>query len=253
MRAAAPAESLAATAPADPAAEPPERLRSMAAAGAELLEIQRLLAKTGDNVVGELLRDAGTFYQWQHYPEGDVYDAETHAQYYYHAHPPEQGSPGEHGHFHTFLRPLGMPAGIRPAPTAAGQSRGEDKAALSHLVAVAMDDRGRPLRLFTVNRWVTGETWYRAADVTAMLDRFAVDQIRPSWAVNRWITALLRLYRPEIERLLAARDATVAAWGRRHPSAEVLDDRRLEITSWIDIDPLARLEAVRSALAARRA
>lgn len=253
MRAAAPAESLAATAPVDLAAEPPERLRSMAAAGAELLEIHRLLAKTGDNVVGELLRGAGTFYQWQHYPEGDVYDAETHAQYYYHAHPPEQRFPGEHGHFHTFLRPFGMPAGIRPAPTAAGQAKGDDNAALSHLVAVAMDDRGRPLRLFTVNRWVTGETWYRGADVAAMLDRFTVDQVRPSWAVNRWLTALLRLYRPEIERLLAARDATVAAWARRHPSAEVLDDRRLEVTSWIDIDPAARLEAVRRALAAGEA
>jgi len=251
MRATAPARTVAASAPTDLAAQPPERLHRMAAAGAELLEIHRLLAKTGDNVVGELLRGAGTFYQWEHYPKGDAYDAETHAQYYYHAHPPEQRFPREHGHFHTFLRPFGMPAGIRPAPTASGRPKGGGNEALSHLVAVAMDDRGRPLRLFTVNRWVTGETWYRAADVTAMLDCFAVEQIRPSWAVNRWLTALLRLYVPQIEQLLAARDAAVAAWARSHPSAEVLDDRRLEITSWIDIDPAVQLDAVRQALAVR--
>ncbi|HSR70967.1 MAG TPA: hypothetical protein VLL72_01180, partial [Kiloniellales bacterium] len=81
----------------------------MAEAGRAVVEAHRVLARTGDNVVGELLRDHDTFYEWDHYPPGDVYDRESHAQYYYHAHPPEQRFPGEHGHFHTFLRPKGMP------------------------------------------------------------------------------------------------------------------------------------------------
>ncbi len=46
----------------------------------------RVVAKTGGNIVGEALRGQGTFYEWNHYPKGDVYDSETHPQYYYHAH-----------------------------------------------------------------------------------------------------------------------------------------------------------------------
>lgn len=236
-------------APADLAGLAPERLRRMAAAAEELAEIHRLLAKTGDNVVGELLREAGTFYEWDHYPKGDVYDPETHAQYYYHAHPPEQRFPGEHGHFHTFLRPFGMPPGLRPAPTVSGRPAGRGaNDALSHLVAIAMDDRGQPLRLFTVNRWVTGETWYRAADVIAMLDAFAVELVRPSWVTNRWITALLRLFTPDAALLLQARDVAVAERRRQRPSADVLEDRGLEITSWIAVSLPERIDAVRKAL-----
>jgi len=59
---------------------PVEQMEAMAAAGEEVVEIHRLLAKTGDNVVGELLKHHGTFYEWDHYPPGDVYDHETHGQ-----------------------------------------------------------------------------------------------------------------------------------------------------------------------------
>ncbi|MEE8227011.1 MAG: hypothetical protein V3R30_09335, partial [Kiloniellales bacterium] len=92
-----------------------EDLELMVEAGRQVVEIYRVLAKTGDNVVGELLRGYETFYEWDHYPKGDVYDRETHAQYYYHAHVVEQRFPNEHGHFHTFVRPKGMPPGIKPA------------------------------------------------------------------------------------------------------------------------------------------
>jgi len=61
---------------------------------------------------------------------------------------------------------------------------------------------GDPIGLFYVNRWVTDETWYPAEAVIAMLDRFAIDHVFPNWAVNRWLTALLRLYRPHIEALI---------------------------------------------------
>ena len=87
----------------------------MLRAGERVRECYRVLAKTDDNIVGELLKGAGTFYEWNHYPDGDVYDHDNHAQFYYHAHSAEE-RPGEHGHFHAFLRPKGMPAGVRPAP-----------------------------------------------------------------------------------------------------------------------------------------
>jgi hypothetical protein len=227
-------------------------LAVMAEAGEEIVEIHRVLAKTGDNVVGELLRGQGTFYEWDHYPPGDVYDSETHGQYYYHAHPPDQRFPGEHGHFHTFLRPKGMPSGLRPLPLPGVEPPEGANDALSHLVAVAMDSKGVPIRLFTVNRWVTGETWYRAADVVRMIDHFKIDHARPSWPVNRWVTALVRLFKPQVLELLAVRDRSVAAWAKRHPGEDVYEDRNLEVTSFVDISIEDQVRAVGQALLARQ-
>ncbi|MDB5411397.1 MAG: hypothetical protein JWL84_6309 [Rhodospirillales bacterium] len=242
----------------------------MASAGDELLEVERVLRKTDDTIVGEALRDGGVFYQWHHYPEGDVYDPETHAQYFYHAHATGQRT-DEHGHFHTFLRPRGMPVGAAPlllpelaiadAPAAphdpllapvAQPNQGGNNDKLSHLIGIAMDRNGLPSRLFTTNRWVTGETWYSAADVCAMLDRFSVDMARPSWPLNRWISAMFRLFKPQMAELLLARDAAIMNWRRRHRGKiHVFEDRRLEVTSALDIDVAAQIELV--ALALRRA
>ncbi len=228
---------------------PREQLEQMEAAGAEVLECYRVLRKTNDNIVGEVLRNQGTFYQWQHYPSGDVFDAETNAQYYYHAHPAGERKP-EHGHFHTFLRPKGMPKGMRPAdvPHADAPKGANDK--LSHLIAISMDRPGYPVRLFTTNRWVTGEVWYHAKDVQAMLDRFVIDHARPSWPTNRWITAMVQLFRPQIEWLLDRRDDAVAAWEAANPDVDVYEDRNLEVTSDLEISVEDQLRAIRQALKA---
>jgi len=224
-------------------------LDAMDAAGREAADCQRVLAKTGDSVVDELLRGHGPLQPWQHYPPGDVFDPESHAQYYYHLHPADQRAAGDHGHFHTFLRPLGMPPGLRPAVVPDGPGDGD---ALSHLIAIAMDGRGLPVGLFATNRWVTGEVWYAAPDVAAMLDAFVVDLARPSWPANRWITAMLRLFRPQIAALLEARDAVVACAAADRPLAEVLEDRRLEVLAQVSIDVEAQRMAIERERRARR-
>ena len=226
-------------------------LEAMALAGQQVVEVYRVLAKTGDNVVGELLRGSDTFYEWDHYPKGDIYDRETHSQYYYHAHAAEQRFPGEHGHFHTFLRPKGMPPGLAPADVPDRPVPKDPNDELSHLIAVAMTPAGFPFRLFSTNRWVTGETWYRADDVIALLDCFNIDHARPSWPANRWITALVALFKPQIVELVRARDRAVAAWAERHPDGDVFEDRDLEITSYMDIDVEAQVRAVSRALLKR--
>lgn len=226
-------------------------LRACLAAGEEARECMRVLAKSGDNIVGELLRDASSFFEWDHYPKGDVFDPVTHSQYYYHAHP-ESEERGEHGHFHTFLRAGGMPAGVRPAESRHLPSPETGEEPLSHLIAVAMDHYGSPVALFTTNRWVTGEVWYAAEDVVSMLDRFAIDLARPSWPVNRWITAMLLLFRPQIEGLVRARDKRIAVWAREHPGRNPYEDDQLEITSRLPISIDAQMEALRDALSRRR-
>jgi hypothetical protein len=227
------------------ARQPRQRLRAMAEAGAVIEESYRLLAKAGTNVVAQCLAHQGTFYELDHYPKGDVYDAEFKAQYYYHAHRPESG---EHGHFHTFLRAQAMPTGAKPAPYSGKAKRPTGKDALAHLVAISMNRPGFPMSLFTTNRWVTGETFYPAGDVIAMLDRFKIDHTFPCLAVNRWITAMVNLFRPQIEALITARDETLSQWAAAHPDRDVYEDRKLEITSIIDIDADQQIAAVRSAL-----
>ena len=61
-------------------------MQAMLAAGREVPEWRRILAKSGDNLVDLVLRHEGPFYILDHYPKGDVYDPESHVQWYYHAH-----------------------------------------------------------------------------------------------------------------------------------------------------------------------
>ncbi|WP_044559447.1 DUF6969 family protein [Azospirillum sp. B4] len=225
-----------------------ETLARLCEAAREVALCSRVLAKTGDTVLTEVLRDAVPPVEaWRHHPPGDVYDSEYHAQYYFHAHPESELVGEEVGHFHTFMRPLGMPEGVAPAPLPDLQPDQDGNAALSHLVGISVDIMGRVIRLFTTNRWVTGETWYAADDVASMLEGFQIDHARPSWPLNRWITALVSLYRDEIVELLQERDATVARWQADHPGSYVYDDRALEVMSERLVDVEGRIQEVERA------
>ncbi len=219
-------------------------LEEMLEAGREVLECYRVLRKTNDNVVGELLRDVETFYQWQHYPKGDIYDRESGSQFYYHAH-----RAGEHGHFHTFMRAKGMPKGTEPVLYDGEKVWPLGPDALSQLIAISMDAKGYPIGLFTVNRWVTGDTWYAAEDVAKMIDLFVIDQARPSWPLNRWVTAMVRLFRPLAHDLVRERDLVIDAWADSHPDVDVFEDRGLELTSSSAISVEKQITKIRSLLA----
>ena len=220
-------------------------LLRMEAAGAEILECNRVLKKGGANIVGELLKGQGKFLEFDHFPKGDVFDEETHSQYYYHAH---RGLPGEHGHFHTFVRHRGMPADATPVAYEGKETWPSGSDALAHLIAVSMDPYGYPLGLFATNRWVTDEAWYQAQDVVRMAAQFEIDHAVPSWPTNRWLTAMMRLFRPQLAALLTHRDQVVVDWQRRHPKRDVFEDRKLEMTGWLRVSVNEQIEAVRTAL-----
>ena len=224
-----------------------------------LRECRAALAARGGSVIGEAVGNgAAGIVEWRHYPEGEVYDPATHVQYFYHRHsaPDDSGAnAAEHGHFHLFLRGEGIPAGIAPLllPEAAVANAPQRQSAplkrgsrdeVCHLVAIAVDGRGEPVRLFTTNRWVTGETWYRADDVIRMLDRFRIVSGSPSALLNRWLEAVVRLFQPEIAVLLRQRDKRIIDWRWRWPRRNAFEDPALEVTSWFDIDVEARLAAV---------
>ncbi|HTZ36208.1 MAG TPA: hypothetical protein VMB84_09315 [Stellaceae bacterium] len=225
-----------------------------AAAAAVIRECRRLFAARGGGILAEAVSAAGPAAEWRHYPAGDAFDPLSHAQYFYHRHAPPD--PGEHGHFHLFLRAEGMPeramplllpeaaiANLPTLPQAAPLKRGV-RDEVSHLVAIALGHDGEPVRLFTTNRWVTGETWYRADDVIAMLDRFSLGAAEPAGPLNDWLPAIVRLYQPEIAMLLRKRDEAVMDPRRRRRRVDVFEDPKLEITSSLAIDLDQRLAAV---------
>jgi hypothetical protein len=111
-----------------------------------------------------------------------------------------------------------------------------------------MDQKGWPIGLFTTNRWVTTENWFAARDVCAILDRFKIDQARPSWPTNLWITAMLRLFRPQIASLIRKRDAVLADWQKRHPKTDVFEDRKLDLPSQMRISLVDQIDKVAVAL-----
>ena len=235
-------------------------------------ECREALAQRGTTVIHEVIGAgaaggaaqgaAAEAVDWRHYPADEVYDPTSHAQYFYHRHSGEaiarrQDAPPESGHFHLFLRGEGMPAGMTPLllpevavaaakappPRQSAPLKRGSRDEVCHLVAIALDGRGEPVRLFTTNRWVTGETWYRADDVIGMLKRFRVGGEHPSALVNRWLGALVRLFAGDIAALLEARDKAIQAYRWRWRS-NVLEDPRLEIPSSLAIDLDARLAAV---------
>jgi hypothetical protein len=236
-------------------------IAQMTSVAAVIRNCRRELAERSITLLSELSPEPAAIAEWQHYPEGEVYDPNSHSQFFFHAHPGKGKTAAERGHFHTFLRAEGMPIGVAPLllpefavpdvptlpPQAPPLKRGT-RDEVSHLIAIAIDFRGEPVRLFTTNRWVTGETWYPADDVIQMLDRFETAEQQPPRVLNRWISAMVQLFRPQISSLLHARDENVMSWRRRHRT-QVFEDPLLEVTSSLDIDldaQLAFLERVRS-------
>lgn len=225
-----------------------EELGALFEAGQQVLNCYRVLAKSGDNIVGELLKGSDTFYEMEHYPEGDVFDPESNCQYYYHAH-----REGEHGHFHTFLRSEGMPKGMGPIEDQSQQDYMDERDDnITHLIAISMDARGFPLSLFTTNRWVTAENWYSADDVIQALEGFEMDLVPPSWPVNIWLTSLIKLYTPVIRQLLKERDQKIEEWRMQYPDRDVFEDRELEVTSEVQVDVAAYLSAIETAMNSAR-
>lgn len=224
------------------------QLMAMHEAAAEALECYRVLAKAKSNTVAEVLKNQGEFLEWDHFPKGDVVDWETHSQFYYHAHPKKQ-RPGEHGHFHTFMRYKGMAKNLKALELQFPQEENKDRIG-THLIGISMDNKGFPTKLFSTNRWVTDETWYTGEDVISMLDDFEIDHTYPSWATNRWLTSMVRLFRPQIEELILKRDKKIKMWQKKHPKEDVFEDRDLEVTSEIKISVEEQIKGLEKALGA---
>lgn len=208
------------------------RLEERYAAAADALAALQRMAKRGENPVTTALADARAVDEWTHYPEGDARDVQGRARYYYHVHAPDERGAGEHGHFHIFLEPT---------------SNAPDDAP-THVAGLAMDAQGRLLRLFATNAWVTGETLRGTSAIAPALASFDVDSAPERADLDRWVSAIVRFYAPDIAALLARRDAALQAMRRRDPDVDILEDRNVRLLAEAPVDFARDLSAIENAL-----
>lgn len=172
-----------------------------------VIETITAMAREGVPLMLRVLPDSDVRF-WEHYPDNDARDERTRSRWYYHVHVPGDRDPGEHGHFHLFLHrtQLDDPTAFVVAPAA-----GDDAPAhVTHIAGLSIDHTGIPVSWFATNRWVTDEFLYPAPTMIAHLDRYDVDQTGQDSLVDRLLTAMVALYRDELEDLLRARDAVIS-------------------------------------------
>ncbi|MEP5938607.1 MAG: hypothetical protein ABJ239_09795 [Erythrobacter sp.] len=177
--------------------------------------------------------DGATF--WEHYPKGDARSATTKARWYYHVHATGSREEDEHGHFHLFLHRTQMAddAEIKVMPP-----QGEDaKAHVTHIIGLSIATSGIPRSWFATNRYVTNEFLYSADDMIAHLDLYNVDDTKEDDLVNRFVTAMVALYREEIADLLRQRDAAQARLIDEHGPEKAYEKASgVEVLASIPID-----------------
>ncbi|TWJ07043.1 DUF6969 family protein [Altererythrobacter ishigakiensis] len=189
-----------------------------------------------------VLPDGGESHFWKHYPKGDARDAKTRSRWYYHVHAPGSRDEGEHGHFHLFLHRTQLPKGLEPK---VWPPQGEDcKAHVTHLVGLSIDTVGIPRAWFTVNRFVTNEFLFPADVMIEHLPDFNVDETKEDDLVNRFVTAMVALYREEIAELLRQRDARHAELVAKHGEKGYEKESGVEVLSQIPIDLDAKISSL---------
>ncbi|MEM8726482.1 MAG: hypothetical protein AAGE86_13270, partial [Pseudomonadota bacterium] len=132
-------------------------------------------------------------------------------------HAPGDRDPDEHGHFHLFLHRTQLKDSASPV---ALPPEGEDaKAHVTHLIGLSIAHSGIPRAWFSTNRYVTNEFLYSADDMIAHMPVYDVDDTKEDRLVNRFVTAMVALYRDEIADLLRQRDARQAELIAEHGEA----------------------------------
>ncbi|MDO8712877.1 MAG: hypothetical protein Q7K13_00120 [Polynucleobacter sp.] len=154
-------------------------------AAQEIASIQTHYAKKGLTLSEVALCGSREFVEWQHYPNNDLVDVDSGYEFYYHSHSVDEMPEGEHGHFHLFKR------------------TGTE---FHHLIGIALNQTGLPVRLFTTNQWVTGETLVKAETVLVELQAFDMAIKGRMSPMARWISALTKLFYIDMEALVLQRD-----------------------------------------------
>ena len=196
---------------------------------------QQMTTAKGKTILHHTLKKNRRHISMNHYPKGDRIDRQTGAQYFYHCHR-EDMELEEHGHFHCFMRYPQIPKRIKPTPLP--DWKAYLKNPMTHIIAISMNRYGQPIRLFTVNRWVTDELWYDAEHAPYFCKRFKMTlNDDPYWQIlDQWVEGMIHLFAPQIAWLHQQRDIAIARHQSFHPGNNVFVDHTLEELSDIPID-----------------
>ncbi|MBN9230280.1 MAG: hypothetical protein BGO90_07940 [Legionella sp. 40-6] len=208
----------------------------------QILEAQKhMLGEDGKNLLHYLLKNRERYERMTHYPQGDRIDSVSGAQYFYHCHR-ENFASTEHGHFHCFLRYKNIPTSIKPSALKDWDYYIENP--MTHIIAIAMNQMGQPIRLFTVNRWVTSEIWYDASNMSKIIKNYQLNLTHSYWSVlDHWVEGIIHLFTPQITWLHRQRDRYMQHQidsGNVNPYT----DRSLEELSELSIDLKKQIEWV---------
>ena len=218
-----------------PLLTPWQKARMLRYAELVLTAQQNMTTAKGKNIIHHTLQKKRRHIQWNHYPKGDRIDHKTGAQYFYHCHR-ENYEVGEHGHFHCFLRYKQIPKRIKPMRLDDWDIFIDNP--MTHLISIAMNRFGQPVRLFTVNRWVTSEVVYAAKHMPYFLNRFKMTLTDdPYWQIlDRWVEGMVKLFAPQIVWLQRSRDALITRHQATNPEDNAYTNHELEELSQIPIN-----------------
>ena len=196
---------------------------------------QQIQSLDGKTILHYTLNGEPIHEQMSHYPPGDRIDHTTGAQYFYHC-DRENQEEEEHGHFHCFLRHKQIPKRIKPTPLPDWDKYIDNP--MTHVVAIAMNRFGQPMRLFSVNRWVTSEIWYDAHHTSNFIKRYKMTKDDSAyWQIlDQWIENMLRLFSPQIEWLNHQRDNVIKSHITKNPETNPFNDPSIEVLTDIKID-----------------
>lgn len=178
-----------------------------AEASCAIIQLNARMARERRSLLERVVPDAKAA-DWTHYPAKDARDARCRSRWYYHVHSSEGRKEERQGHFHLFLHRTQLSGGAEPKVWP--PQREQCKAHVAHIAALSVDDAGRPTSWFAVNRFVTNEFLYPAEVMIRHLPDFNVEHTSQDPTVNRYLTAMVALYREEIAALLHERDAQQA-------------------------------------------
>lgn len=199
----------------------------------KVLIAQQQMQNLNHNILNFILKENNTYSQFIHYPKQDRIDHQTGAQYFYHCHREDKNSE-EHGHFHCFLRYQAIPKSIKPAKLIDWDKYINNP--MTHIIAIAMNTYGQPIRLFTVNRWVSKEIWYEAKEMERIHKRFQMRLNDDNWKIlDTWIEGLIQLFKPQIYWLWQTRDKQIQEL-KSHKTNNIYEDNSLEELSSFNIN-----------------
>lgn len=178
----------------------------------------------------------------QHFPDDDVFDAVTGAQYFLHRHAAGNAPASIHIHFFQRWTPSEL------------QLQGPETIT-THLAALELNSLGEPQGWFAVNQWVVGDYWQPADDTIRLFRDWEIATPDEGRGKNipeichRWLTAYLKLnLSATIYPLLRERDALLDRFVDSYPGTNVLEDRACEVLGYRRINFNSQLDTWQQAL-----